>query len=328
MIIGIDIGGANTKIASSDGTFVESHYLPLWTGSNLNSLLKDLKRRVSPIAVGVVMTGELSDCFKSKEEGISYIFETVKDTFPGAKFLNTDGSFEDDIKENPLSFSAANWIASSNFVGRQEKNALFVDIGSTTTDVIPIINGRPVAKNTDFERLKNSELIYNGVLRTNVAALLSEVRFKDSASCRTSSELFAITADAYMVLGDISSDCYSCEPPDWYAYEEAEGKDRNSAMNRLARVVCCDLLELGEENVKMITMQVKEEQIKVLTSAIEAIRNRSGLKRMVACGLGEFLAKEAASRLDMECLSISEKYGRDISVTFPAYAVAGLLEEE
>jgi hypothetical protein len=34
-VIGLDIGGANTKLASSDGTLVELHYLPLWKNTRL-----------------------------------------------------------------------------------------------------------------------------------------------------------------------------------------------------------------------------------------------------------------------------------------------------
>ncbi len=60
MILGIDIGGANTKIASSDGKLVELHYLPLWKNSRLPEALLEISARLKPEKVGVVITGELA----------------------------------------------------------------------------------------------------------------------------------------------------------------------------------------------------------------------------------------------------------------------------
>jgi uncharacterized hydantoinase/oxoprolinase family protein len=48
----------------------------------------------------------------------------------------------------------------------------------------------------------------------------------------------------------------------------------------------------------------------------------------VACGLGEFLVKNAVNEEGLEIILISEKYGAKISKVFPAYAVARLLKDE
>ena len=65
-IIGLDIGGANTKLASSDGKTVELHYLPLWKNTQFPEVLKEIAQRLQPEKVAVVMTGELADCFANK----------------------------------------------------------------------------------------------------------------------------------------------------------------------------------------------------------------------------------------------------------------------
>jgi uncharacterized hydantoinase/oxoprolinase family protein len=88
MFIGIDIGGANTKVATSDGGFVDSIYAPLWKNNTIlhDLVLSELKRKFEPgiEAVGVVMTGELCDCFATKREGVLHIKSAVSDTFKNA----------------------------------------------------------------------------------------------------------------------------------------------------------------------------------------------------------------------------------------------------
>ena len=75
MILGIDIGGANTKVASEDGKIVELHYIPLWKNTKLPQVLLDIAGRLKPEKAGVVITGELADCFPDKETGLSTIID-------------------------------------------------------------------------------------------------------------------------------------------------------------------------------------------------------------------------------------------------------------
>ncbi len=317
MILGIDIGGANTKAASSDGRLVELHYIPLWKNTGLPEALLDISRRLKPQKVGVVITGELADCFPDKETGISYIVDAVNNAFSDAYFLDSSGVF---TKEKKRSIAAANWTASALLVGKDYEDCIFVDIGSTTTDIIPIKEGAPHAGGTDFERLKSNELVYSGVLRTNIAAILGTVKI-NGAACRTSSELFAVTADAYMVLGMISGEEYTCETPD------GAGKTMLDAKRRLARVVCADPTEIGEEELVSVAQQVMEKQVKDITDAIAEVARLHDLNIIVACGMGEFLAKRAAEELGFDVVVLSEKYGKEISRVFPAYAIARLLDE-
>ena len=340
MILGIDVGGANTKVATSDGSFVRLIYAPLWRNKAvIYDVLADVKRRLEAEgkgieAVGVVMTGEICGCFNTKREGVLYIKKVVSTMFENVKFFNTDCAFKNSSSggEDPLSFAATNWLASAKFLSEQYKNAIFVDIGSTTTDVIPIVEGKVKAKRTDLERLKYGELIYSGVLRTGVAHLLKRVKVRGE-EYGTSSELFTITADAYLVLGCITNDDYRCEKPcNYFVNEEVkkenEDKNRISAMQRLARVLCSDLEEIGEEGAVGIAEQVKEAQVEELIDPIKRIKAKYGLEMVVSAGIGDFIAKEAADSLNIEFLSLSSRYGKEISAVFPAYAVAKLLETQ
>lgn len=316
MILGLDIGGANTKAASSDGLYAESTYLPLWKNAPLDKLLSRFAA-MSPQAVAVVITGELADCFSCKREGIESLMSAVKRAFSCPVYfwgLNGFGWMD------PLEVAAANWAASAGLVAREMGDCLFVDMGSTTTDLIPI-KGRPLAAKTDFLRLARGELVYMGMLRTRLDALLPAARIR-GGRVPLSPELFAIIADAHLVLGRIGVDRYSCETAD------GAGKDRDSALRRLARSVCADLEEIGESGALAIAEQACDRQKKILVDAMEKQAEKHDLSRVIAAGIGEELIADAASFLGLECIRLSERYGPRISDVFPAYAVARLLETD
>jgi probable H4MPT-linked C1 transfer pathway protein len=321
-VIGLDIGGANTKLASSDGKVTELHYLPLWKNTTLCLVLKEIAERLRPEKVALVMTGELADCFEDKEQGIRFIKGAVETTFgAGNTFcINSKGMFQDG-NENLRELAAANWAASARLIGKEIGDCLFVDMGSTTSDIIPIISGEHRAGHTDFERLLRSELVYAGVLRTNLATILEKVKLGENW-CRVSSELFATTGDVYLLLGKIEEANFTCEPAD------GAGRKKIDAMRRIARLVCADLSEISEAEIYKIVNQVKEKQISVLKEAIFEVAKRNGLKTVVVAGLGEFLITEAAENLGFECICVSERWGEKISKVFPAYAAARLLELE
>ncbi|MHC1565578.1 MAG: hydantoinase/oxoprolinase family protein [Candidatus Syntropharchaeales archaeon] len=326
MILGVDIGGANTKIASSDG-YTGSFYLPVWKGVDLTGILKSALDELCPDKVGVTLTCELADSFLTREEGILHITEIVSDLIEDALFFSIEGEFQDHnaVVTHPEKFFASNWIASSIFLAEEFGDILFVDMGSTTTDIIPICSGKPLAGMSDFERLKRGELIYTGLLRTNVATILDKVEV-DGYLCRLASELFAITADVYLLLGKIEACDYTCDTPN--AYADGGGKTVEDASRRIARVVCSDIQELGMENIHRITNEIALAQKNEIKEAIDLISRRYGLRKVVCGGIGEFLIKEASEELGLEYILLSGHYGKEISSVFPAYAVARMMDVE
>ncbi len=305
---GIDVGGANVKVWRGRA---ESYYFPFWKRRDeFVNFLSELKIKAERI--GVVITAELSDAFSRKSEGILFIERALRESVDGELFfLDYDGNLKSEVDE-PLKFSAANWVASVIYLSKFYDKFLFVDLGSTTCDVIPY-NGEVLAAKTDYERLNRGELLYFGMLRTPLCYLLS---FKD-----ISSELFSISADAMRVLGLIDEDEYSCETPD------GRGRSVEECMQRIARQFCADLEEVGEKAVMSIAEEVKEVMVSRIERAVSEKIERFDLERVIGCGMGEALIREAAERIGVRFVSLSKKFGKDVSKIFPAFAVAELVKD-
>jgi probable H4MPT-linked C1 transfer pathway protein len=318
--IGIDIGGANTKVASVSGE-ARSLYLPLWRDNDLAGELRRIRDEFQPKRVGVVITGELADGFNSKKEGICSIASSVDSVFARPCYLNVRGKFTRQIAESeaPL-YAASNWTASAAFVAQRVTDCIFVDMGSTTCDVIPIRHGKPAALTTDFERLREHELIYIGALRTNIATILRLVTL-NGENYGLASELFAIAADAHRILGNISAEDYTCDTPD------AQPRDLQACYRRIARVLLCDVDELGRKNARDVARQVECAQIDELAQALAFQARKHDLNAVVGAGLGEFLIAKAASKVRLGCHLLSQQYGKELSKVFPAFAVAKLAHD-
>ena len=107
------------------------------------------------------------------------------------------------ILENPLLAAASNWLALATIAARLvgQGGGLLIDVGSTTTDIIPLIDGNPAPRGrTDTERLGSGELVYTGVRRTPVCALADRLPF-GGVPTGLAAELFATTHDVYLTLG-------------------------------------------------------------------------------------------------------------------------------
>ncbi|ENN96704.1 hypothetical protein J422_00621 [Methanocaldococcus villosus KIN24-T80] len=317
-MLGIDIGGANTKIVDIDNNKVYHIYFPIW---KMKDRLVDLLKDFSDDKVALVMTAELADCYKTKREGVEDILNKVGSVFKEVYVLDVDGNFLtlDEAKRNYLKVSASNWMASAKFISKFYDNCIFIDMGSTTTDIIPIKDKKILAKKTDLERLMENQLLYVGALRTNLSFLTNRVLFRGKET-NISSEYFAITADICRILGKIDENDYSCETPD------GGGKDLESCYIRLARVLCADIEMVSKDELYSLAEQFYNKILNLIRENVNKVASRYGIKDVVICGQGEDIIKDALK--DYNVISIKEKYGKEISLAFPAFAVGKLLEVE
>ncbi|AGB02901.1 hydantoinase/oxoprolinase family protein [Methanoregula formicica] len=301
-MIGIDVGGANLKVVDEAGIHI--HYCPLWEKAPIADTLKPYVKH-SENSAAVVMSGELADCFENKLQGISFIVGEVQKAFPGARFYGTDARFH----ERPVpQLAAANWLASADYLRERYPGAILLDIGSTTADIIPLGNFEGLLGLTDLNRLQKGFLLYTGMLRTNIAAILQSV---DSNGIHTpiSSEYFATSADAHLVLGHITPDEYTCDTPD---HKE---KTRTAALRRLARVVCADLDEIGEEGAMQIARQAHERQKTAVCDAVRACARCHDSQEILVAGIGaKLFSRELGGR------DLNRELG-PVADALPAFAV-------
>ena len=322
-ILGLDIGGANLKAAHTSGAAL-SRPFALWRQpASLPQALAALVRDFPPADEwAVTMTGELCDCFAGKREGVRHILDAVAEAagpIPVAVW-RTDGRFSALAvarQENPLTVAASNWLALATWAGRLVPSgpALLIDVGTTTTDIIPLHDGRPIATGrTDPERLRYGELVYTGVRRTPVCAL-------GGNDNRLAAEWFATTHDVYLVLELMAED-----PSDT---DTADGRPatRACAHARLARMLCADLETSTPDERLALARQVQRRQVRMIRRAIDTVvRGLPKPERVILAGCGEFLARQACGRCPT--VSLSGEWSTTLSQAACAYAVAVLRQEQ
>jgi hypothetical protein len=339
-VLGVDIGGVNTKAAivktrqdSIQELKIAMEYFPIWKErkNRLPMVLGRLRNQLVETgkldAVGVTMTAELSDAYWSKREGVDHILDSVSQVFSGQSILvlDVDGKLRsiEEARHEPLKVAAANWVATGWMVSLFKESCIIIDVGSTTTSIIPVIDGALAAVGkTDLDKLINGELVYTGSLRTNVAAIVNFIPIKGMRA-RVSSELFAQSGDVHLILGNIKEEDYAVETAD------GRGKTRMEAMARLARVVCADIDMLAEHEVVEIARHVYETQVDQIADGLRQVydRIRPHLREeipVIVTGLGrDFLARKAAEKIGFNrIVDLGELTGMDVAIASPAVGVA------
>lgn len=355
-VTGLDIGGANLKAATGDGDVVSIAF-PFWSRrDDFPEVLRtiQLDGHSSPDVIALTMTAELADCFRSKSEGVKFIIDSVTGAFPKSliRVWLTSGEFAEPADAIELSqlAAASNWHALATWIGRAFPvgPALLIDVGSTTTDVIPILDGIPVSEGyTDLERLLHRELCYTGIRRTPICAVAQEVPLSDDAGIAASvpagsslprmvplaAEFFATMLDVYLITGHLA--------PSEKSHNTADGRSesRDAAFNRLAHMLCCDREELTDDQLLRIAEFLADRQQAQIAVAVrdrcEYLNRLTDPQKLpvqiLLSGEGAWLASDAIRRIGNIPFAlpadISQMFVRDISSCAPAFAVARLAAE-
>ena len=339
-IIGWDIGGVNVKavrIEWSDRKIKSYHSVvrqfEIWRDlDNLSNVIRQIGEELGlqdHPKIAVTMTAELSDVFRTKREGVTHVLNALAQSFDKKSIyaFNLEEKFSnlDEALRAPLLCAATNWLASALFIAVDHPDCILMDIGSTTTDIIPIRDGKPVSQGrTDTQRLISGELVYTGVLRTNPNTITDHVPFKGRI-CRVAAEYFTAMADVYLILGRITPDEYTCPTAD------GKAKTISSARDRLSHLVCSDREIMREEEVSRLASYLWEKQLQQITEP--TIQVLSGLQKgsnlaLAVAGTGGFLAKEVARRLGRPVIDLGREWEGKTIASFPALSVACLLARE
>lgn len=301
-LIAFDIGGAHLKAALFDasGTLRDLDQVPcpLWQGlDRLDAAIAAvLGRWGAPGRAAVTMTGELADLFDDRADGVRRIVAATRTALPAAALEVFAGPFglipPGAAADHPDAVASANWYATA-LLAAGAGDGILVDVGSTTTDIVPLAAGRPRhAGYTDAERLDTGELVYTGAVRTPVMAVARTVPF--AGRPRTlMAELFATMADAHRLTGDL--------PDGADQHPTADGRDHgpDASARRLLRMVGEDCGPDGLPAARRLARHLAERQLRHIEDALDQVLSRMPADAdvpMVGAGAGRFLVRRMAAR--------------------------------
>jgi (4-(4-[2-(gamma-L-glutamylamino)ethyl]phenoxymethyl)furan-2-yl)methanamine synthase len=304
VVLGWDIGGAHLKVAAvhRNGKVVRVMQLPcpLWLGLDHLDTAISLALGKMPQASGhaVTMTGELADLFRNRAQGVKSILARFARQVPvgctrvyaGPAGFLTPG----DAAGKSDAVASANWAASAQLVAGFLQDALFVDIGSTTTDLVPIRGGvLRVRGFGDAQRLACEELVYTGVTRTPIMALADRIPF-EGQWIPAMAEYFATTADVYRLTGELP------EGADQLPAADNGGKTVRDSARRLARMIGRDVESAPLAQWKSCARQLANVQLLQIRQACERVLSRTvavDRSPVVGAGTGRFMARKLAAQL-------------------------------
>lgn len=332
IVLGWDLGGAHLKVAVAGRRGVAKVLqlpCPLWQG--IERFDEAMAAALALLPQGgwhaVTMTGELADFFTDRARGVRALVKRFNRHVPALRTLVYAG-YEGFLSPGnaaaaPDAVASANWAASAQLVAALHADALFVDIGSTTTDIVPIVGGIPVAAGySDAARLACEELVYSGVVRTPVLALCERIPF-GRARIRPMAELFATTADVYRLTGELPRGA------DQLPAADNAAKTVSASARRLARMIGHDAAAAPLDAWQRCARHLAAAQLDTLLQACVKVAARGKLPAgapVVGAGVGSFLARKLARRLGRLYLPFGRLIGnRDnpwMSHCAPAVAVA------
>ncbi len=335
--LGWDVGGAHLKAALAEGDRVLKVWQepsPIWQGlDHLDTALATILNEVSGVERhAITMTGELSDIFASRREGVEQLTRVFTERLSGdislyagaAGFVSTG-----DAAAHAAEIASANWHASAALAAASIEEALFLDMGSTTTDIVPVSDGHVRARGfTDRDRLVHGELVYQGYTRTHLMAVEKRVPFA-GRSIPVMNESFATMADVQRVIGILD------EADDLHPAADNQEKTVDASRRRLARMVGMDAADAGDGAWEWLAHAFAEAQMRHIHDAALQVLSREELSDdapVVVAGAGRPVLRRLAARLDRGVVDFSDLFDcpgemrDDICRAAPAAALALLAE--
>lgn len=340
-IIGWDLGGAHLKLAWLDGDGrlrrVAERATPLWQGLEpLRQAIDELSERfpLDDCEHRLTMTGELVDLFEDRAQGVAVLADYMARRLPVGRLRLFAGPLgfvaPADAASEHRRIASANWYATAAWAAARVPDGLLVDIGSTTSDLVPLRDGQVWNLGySDRERLECEELVYTGVVRTPVMAVVQKAPFA-GAWQGLANEHFACMADVYRLLGELP------EQADLYPSADRRDKGLCDSRRRLARMLGADLSDAGEQDWEALARFIADRQLDALSLACARhfSRGPTAAAPLIGAGVGRVLVNALARRLGREYIDIDALFepvaepGIGAAVCAPAVAVAKLAAAE
>lgn len=338
-MIGWDMGGAHLKAAQLNGkgelTRVLQLPCQLWRGLDqlqnaIHHVLDVFGSRKIATQHVVTMTGELVDLFPNRQQGVLEI-SALSTKLLGANtlFYAADRGFVPfrDVSAHVSSIASTNWHASASLLAISLQDALLIDIGSTTTDIIAIQSGRIMHSGlSDAARMQADSLVYTGVNRTPVMVLAQKILFENTVT-NVAAEYFATMADVYRLTGELL--------PEYDMADTADGKGKTAleSARRLARMIGHDVENRPLAIWKNLADSCRALQLnQIKTAMLKQLRPKVPI---IGAGVGSFLVRQLAQDMQHSYQPISDLLAKhvhtaaplDLEVCLPAYTVAKLAFE-
>jgi probable H4MPT-linked C1 transfer pathway protein len=303
VVIGWDVGGVHLKAARAEGgRIVRAIQIASPLRGGLERLTQAFGEAKAQLGAAqhhaVTMTGELADTFASRPEGVERLAtltaQQLTDT-PPLFYAGPSGFVRaPDARKHAAEIASANWHACARLVAQRCGNALFVDMGSTTTDVIPIAQRKVVGRGyTDAQRLAAGELVYTGLVRGFVMATASRAPLAGAWTTLVN-ENFATMADVHRILGSL--------PDGADQMMTADGRDKTieASRARLARMVGADAADIDAPAMVVLAQWFAEAQMRAILDAAMLVISSAALPAeapIVGAGIGTAIIQEVARRL-------------------------------
>ncbi|MGH2400566.1 MAG: hydantoinase/oxoprolinase family protein, partial [bacterium] len=312
---------------------------PLWQGLDVfDQALASVVNEIHGDAHAVTMTGELADIFPDRCEGARRLLErsmAVLGDVPLRVYAGNAGFVAAaDCARYCYEIASANWHASARFAAQYRDCGILVDIGSTTTDIVEFSRGDVCFRGyTDAERLGSEELVYTGVIRTPVFAVVSRAPFRGEWQAVTA-ERFATMSDVYTLTGEL----HEPAPGFLSRHETADGRGREIAAcaRRLARMLGRDADAGALDEWRTLARYIAGVQQHRIRQALERmLSRRPALDTLpfVGAGVGRFIARDLARQWNHPYLDFSDllpeagAYAEGAALCAPAVAVAYLMQD-
>ena len=341
--MGWDLGGAHLKVAkvANDGRLLGAKQVPcpLWQGLDvLDQALASVANEIQGDAHALTMTGEVADIFPDRCEGVRRLLErsmAVLGDVPLSVYAGKAGFVAaTDSARYCYEIASANWHASARLVARYCDGGILVDIGSTTTDIVEFSRGDVCFRGyTDAERLGSEELVYTGVIRTPVFAVVSRAPFRGEWQS-LAAERFATMADVYMLTGELHEPALGYLAPRETA--DGLGSDIKGCARRLARMLGRDADSGALDEWRTSARYVAGAQRHRIRQALERMFSRRPALQtypLVGAGIGRFIVRNLAWQLGHPYIDFSDllpeagAYAEGAAVCAPAVAVAYLVQD-
>ena len=308
---GFDLGGAHLKVAlAKDEHIVAISQIacPLWQGLDR---LDEAFAQVAPMIrraqrFAATMTGEMCELFPDRSTGVHTLVDQLmtklgSDTriWMGPRGFGNGHQ----AHQHPACVASTNFLATATLVAKRLSDALLIDMGSTTTDIIPVIAGRPCPRGlTDGTRLATGELVYTGLTRSDVATIARVVTFKGREQ-RLAAGSFATMADVRRILGELPDDA------DQLATADRRGKSLEESVARFARSLGHDNADASFDYWHDAAQDIADQQMRLVHDAcLQVLKTTPPADEapIVAAGIGAPAIEALATQHGRPCCNFAD----------------------